>query len=158
MRSEGINTKNGFFPAALRLCVLALFYALRLCAQPIHFTAFDIFVDSGNVPLAAYQLEFSGPAAQVRITGIEGGEHEAYKTPPFYDPRAIQQERVILAAFNPAPERKLPSGKTRVATIHLQYFGAAKPECSLKFHTAADVDGKAIRVKTTFTERSHEYQ
>lgn len=154
--ASSFNAKKTLFSASLRLCVFALFFALRVSAEQIHFTTFDIFVDSGNAPLAAYQLEFSGPTDQVRITGIEGGEHEAYKIPPFYDPKAMQQERVILAAFNARPEAKLPSGKTRVATIHLQYVGSAKPECSLKFHTAADPNGKAIRVKTTFSERSYE--
>jgi hypothetical protein len=133
--------------------MLLLLFATQLPAQQIHFAAFDIFVDSKNVPLAAYQLEFSGPAKDVRITGIEGGEHEAFNTPPFYDPKAIQQERVILAAFNSAPTAKLPTGKTRVATIHLQFTGSQPPDFALKLHTAADSEGKSITTKATFTQR-----
>jgi len=151
--------------ASLRLCAFALkphwttyglmlvLFAMRLSAQQVHFAAFDIFVDSKNVPLAAYQLEFSSPAKDVSITGIEGGEHEAFKTPPFYDPKAIQQERVILAAFNSAPASKLPTGKIRVATIHLQFKGPQKPDFVLKPQTAADPAGKSISIKTSFTER-----
>ena len=156
-----MSTLN-LFSASLRLCVSALkpccylmllFLAAQLSAQQLHFAAFDIFVESKNVPLAAYQLEFSGPADHVRITGIEGGQHEAFKTPPFYDPKAIQQERVILAAFNEAPATKLPTGKTRVATIHLQFTGPQRPDFSLKLHTAADSEGKSISTKATFTQR-----
>jgi len=134
------------------LCTL-LFVALGLGAQQVHFTAVDIFVDSPNAPLAAYQLEFVAHGNQVRIAGIEGGEHDAFKTPPFYDPKAMQQERVILAALNAAQPGKLPTGKTRVATVHLQFAGPQPPTFSLKLQTAADSEGTIISVQTTFTER-----
>jgi hypothetical protein len=137
-----------------RLVLLLLLFAMPLRAQQVHFTAVDIYVDSKNVALAAYQLEFSGQGDRVRIAGIEGGEHNAFKIPPFYDPKAMQQERVILAAFNTAQATKLPSGSTRVATVHLQYSGAQPPTFSLKLHTASNSEGKEISVKTTFTERS----
>jgi len=134
------------------LCMLLLL-AMSLGAQQVHFTAVDIYVESKDAPLAAYQLEFVGHGNQVRIAGIEGGEHDAFKTPPFYDPKAMQQERVILAAFNTAQPTKLPLGRTRVATVHLQYAGPQPPTFSLKLNTAADSEGSAISVQTTFTER-----
>ena len=134
------------------ICILLLL-ALSLGAQQVHFTAVDIYVDSQNNPLAAYQLEFSGRGTQVRIAGIEGGEHDAFKAPPFYDPKAIQQERVILAAFNTASASKLPIGKTRVATVHLQFAGPQPPTFFLKLHTASDSEGNTISIRTTFTER-----
>jgi hypothetical protein len=135
-----------------RLLLILLLFAMCLPAQQVRFTAVDIYVDSSNTPLAAYQLEFHGEGNQMRIAGVEGGEHEAFKVPPFYDPKAMQQERVILAAFNTS--HKLPSGSTRVATIHLQYAGAQPPAFSLKLHTASDSNGREISVKTTFTLRS----
>ena len=141
---------------ALWFCLLLVLALHGAEPRPVHFTAFDIFVDSQRAPLAAYQLEFSGPARQVRITGIEGGEHAAFRIPPFYDPKAMQQERVILAAFNSGSREKLPMGKTRVATIHLQFTGAQKPEFSLKPHTAADAEGKSISSHMTFEERSYQ--
>jgi hypothetical protein len=136
----------------IRFCLFVLL-AMRLSAQQVHFAAYDIFVDSKNVPLAAYQIEFAGPAKQVTITGIEGGEHDAFKTPPFYDPKAIQQERVILAAFNSAAPSKLPTGKIRVATIHLQFKGPQRPDFVLTPHIAAGPEGKSISIKTSFIER-----
>jgi hypothetical protein len=146
-----------FSSASLRLCVFAfLFMALSVAAQQAHFAAYDIYVDSKNVPLAAYQLEFSSVAEQVKITGIEGGEHEAFKQPPFYDPKAIQQERVILAAFNTESASKLPTGKTRVATVHVQFKGPQPPSFSLKLQTAADPEGKSISTKASFNQRGYE--
>ena len=137
-----------------RLLLILLLFAMGLPAQQVRFSAIDIYVDSANTPLAAYQLEFTGQGSHVRIAGIEGGAHDAFKIPPFYDPKAMQQERVILAAFNTAPTTQLPTGSTRVATIHLQYSGPQPPTFSLKLHTASDSNGKEISVKTTFTPRS----
>jgi hypothetical protein len=138
-----------------RLICIFLLIASRLCAGQVNFTAFDIFIDSHGVPLAAYQLEFSGPADKVRITGIEGGEHEAFNVPPSYDPKAMQHERVIIAAFNAAPETQLPTGKTRVATIHLQFTGTEPPKFSLKLHTASDSEGNVISTTATFLQRGN---
>ena len=137
-----------------RLLLILLLFAMYLPAQQVRFTAIDIYVDSNSTPLAAYQLEFHGEGNQVRIAGIEGGAHEAFKIPPFYDPKAMQQERVILAAFNTAQAAQLPTGNIRVATVHLQYSGPQPPTFSLKLHTASDSNGKEISVKTTFTPRS----
>ena len=134
------------------ICILLLL-TMSLGAQQTHFAAVDIFVDSKDSPLAAYQLEFSGRGTQMRIAGIEGGEHDAFKAPPFYDPKAMQQERVILAAFNASTANKLPTGKTRVATVHLQFAGAQLPTFSLKPHTASDSKGNEISVEITFTQK-----
>ncbi len=121
--------------------------------QTVRFQAVDIFVDSKEVPLAAYQLAFSVKSGDARVVGVEGGEHPAFKDAPFYDPKAIQQERVIVAAFNTAASDKLPSGKTRVATIHLQILGESPPQYALTLQAAATVDGGKIAAEVTFEER-----
>jgi hypothetical protein len=117
------------------------------------FSTVDIYVDSKSTPLAAYQLEFSGTNGIARIVGIEGGEHPAFRQPPFYDPKAIQHERVIIAAFSTDSPDKLPAGKTRVATIHLQLLGEDRPGFELKLRTAADSQGTRISVEASFEER-----
>jgi len=121
--------------------------------QTVRFQAVDIFVDSKEVPLAAYQLAFSVKSGDARVVGVEGGEHPAFKDAPFYDPKAIQQERVIVAAFNTAASDKLPSGKTRVATIHLQILSEPPPQYALTLQAAATVDGGKIAAEVTFEER-----
>ncbi len=117
------------------------------------FRAVDIYLDSKSSPLAAYQLEFSITNGFARIVGIEGGESPAFRQPPFYDPKAIQHERVILAAFSTDSLANLPHGKTRVATIHLECADTQQLQAELKLHIAAESDGARIFGETDFKER-----
>ena len=133
-----------------------------LLAQPattketVRFQAVDIFIDSKETPLAAYQLEFLVKTGDAKVVGVEGGEHPAFKVAPFYDPKAIQHERVIIAAFNTTSGDKLPQGRTRVATIHLQVTGERNPDYAVKLEAAATLEGRKIVVETTYEERKPE--
>ena len=133
-----------------------------LLAQPaatketIRFQAVDIFIDSKDTPLAAYQLEFLVKTGDAKVVGVEGGEHSAFRGAPFYDSKAIQHERVIIAAFNTTSADKLPKGKTRVATIHLQITGEQKPDCVVRLETAATLDGRKIVAEIIYEERRPE--
>lgn len=139
------------------LCVMLS--ALVLSSQEvqptntIRFRAVDVFVDSKDKPLAAYQLEFTATGGDAKIVGIEGGDHVAFKPAPFYDPKAMQHERVIVGAFSTAVADKLPTGKTRVATIHLQTTGEQTVRYEVTIKTAATTNGKKITVTTTAEER-----
>jgi hypothetical protein len=93
----------------------------------VRFETLDVFVDSGAVPLAAYQLEVRADTksedarAQVKLVGVEGGDRGAFEEPPRYDPEALLRgERIILAAYSLLDKDQLPTGKTRVARIHVQ--------------------------------------
>jgi len=119
----------------------------------VRFRAVDIFLDSKDSPLAAYQLEFSVTNGAAKIVGIEGGEHPAFAGPPFYDPKAMQHERVIIAAFSTNAMSDLPKGKARVATIHIQISGVAEPEFKLRLQVAADSNGNKIPAEATVKER-----
>ena len=140
------------------ICVLA---APLFAQQPADeegrgsFRVVDIYVDSKGAPLAAYQLRLSITNAGVKIVGIEGGEHPAFREPPVFDPKAMQHERVIIAAFNTGPSDELPKGKTRVATIHVQTMGDDALQCTLKVQTAANPDGKKIAIEATSEERKN---
>jgi hypothetical protein len=114
----------------------------------VSFEALDIYVDSGAAVLGAYQLELKADAAQAKVVGIEGGErHRPYEQAPYYDPAAQNEdqlrERIVLAAFSTAAE--LPTGRTRVARIHVQVTGGAKYEAVLT--AAAEREGKRIEAK-----------
>jgi hypothetical protein len=145
--------------AVFLLAILAM-WAQEAVRSPVaaqvqsRFGAFDLFVDSGDRALAAYQIEFIATSGDVKIAGIEGGEHAAFHQPPYYDPRAIQHERAILAGFNMASSDKLPRGRTRVATIHVRIGNEREPKFELKLHTAATSDGQPISVQTSFKERN----
>lgn len=121
--------------------------------EDTRFVAVDIFVDSQDKPLAAYQLEFSVTNSAAKIVGIEGGEHAAFGKPPFYDPKAMQRERVIIAAFSTEPADKLPVGKTRVATIHLLVSGRGELKLQTYLQTAANSDGSKTAAETSATEK-----
>lgn len=112
--------------------------------QPrVRFAPLHIYVDSGSRPLAAYQFELKAAAGQVKIVGVEGGEHKAFEEPPYYDKAALyKSNRIIIAAFNTGHE--LPKGRTRIATIHLQITGDIEPDYELNLTVAADADGKEI--------------
>lgn len=146
----------------LTLLTLLLRPATLCAQQPANeegrsrFSAVDIYVDSKSAPLAAYQIEFSATNGVAKIVGIEGGDSAAFHEPPFYDTKAIQHERVIIAAFNTAAPDKLPSGRTRIATIHLQIVGDGQPQYELKLQVAANPDGNRISADASFEERKSE--
>lgn len=117
------------------------------------FGVVDVFVDSQGESLAAYQFEFKSETGHVKLVGIEGGDAEPFKTPPYYDPAAMGQGRVILAAFS--TDGGLPHGRSRVARLHVMIDGLAENE-SPKYVTtldvAADGEGRSIKGATATAE------
>jgi len=114
----------------------------------VRFAPLHIYIDSGNSSLAAYQFELKAAAGQIKIVGVEGGQHKAFKEAPYYDPAALANDRIIIAAFNTG--RDLPTDRTRIATIHLQIIGDTEPQYELKLAVAADSDAKEIPAEITF--------
>jgi len=119
-------------------------------APAVRFEAVDVYIDSAERPLAAYQFEFAAETGEIKIVGVEGGEHEAFKHPPYYDPAALSNDRIIIAAFNTG--QNLPSGRTRVARIHLQVTGAVGPEYVIIVSAAATSDGEKIPARGTIAQ------
>ena len=117
--------------------------------QPgVRFAPLHIYIDSGNEGLAAFQFELKAVTGQVKIVGVESGDHAAFKQPPYYDPAALANDRIIVAAFNTG--RDLPSGRSRITTIHLQIIGDIQPEYELDLIVAANADGENVPAKITF--------
>jgi hypothetical protein len=119
-------------------------------ATPVRFEAVEIYIDSKDEALAAYQFELSTKAGEIAIVGVEGGEHPAFKEPPYYDPAALSNDRIIIAAFNTGKD--LPKGRTRVATIHLQLTGETEPEYVLELDVAASASGNRIAANISLAE------
>jgi hypothetical protein len=122
---------------AAALC-MALAPAQDAARDAVRFGYIDAFVDAGGTPLAAYQLELSAPRDRVKIVGIEGGEHTAFKEPPYYDPAAMEHERVVIGAFCLGEE--LPHGAARVARVHVQVTGEGGIEWETKLVAAATAE------------------
>jgi hypothetical protein len=117
--------------------------------QKVRFASLHIYLDSENHALAAYQFELKATAGQIKIVGIENGEHPAFKEePPYYDPAAMANDRIIIAAFSTGKD--LPKGRTRIASIQLQIIGDVEPEYALKLTIVGDADGNEIPAKITY--------
>lgn len=121
----------------------------------IRFETVDVFVDSGPASLAAWQLTIAPrtrDGAEVTLVGIEGGEHAAFSKPAYYDPAALSPAggggggRVVLAAYSTGKE--LPTGRTRVARLHVMVeggrAGGSETEFNVTLTVAADSQGRAI--------------
>ncbi len=106
------------------------------------FEAIDVVVDAGAEPLGAYQVEIRASGA--KLVGVEGGDG-VYAAAPYYDPAALHEggagERIVLAAFSTAEQ--LPSGRVRVARLHVQADGEAKYRVNVMAAGAAD--GRRIK-------------
>ncbi len=119
------------------------------------FESMDILVDSKEVALGAWQVDVTTSGGTAKIVGIEGGEHEAYREPPFYDPKALLEptERVVLAAFRASGD--LPKGRTRVARVHFFIEEAVPVSYQARLIASGDADGKSIEA-TVHLSRTEE--
>ena len=133
----------------LPLLMLAVSMSGASSAPVARFRTVDIFIDPHNKPLAAYQIEFTGESDSVKLVGIEGGEHPAFKDPPYYDPKAMMQNRVILAALNAGDD--LPATRTRLARLHLQITGE-HDHFRTRLIVAATSDGSHIAADVSTEE------
>ena len=125
----------------------------ELAQTGVRFAAVDVYIDSGETPLAAFQFELNAGNADVKIVGVEGGEHPAFARPPYYDPKALHDEgRIIIAAFNTGDD--LPTGQTRIARIHVRIIGEQQPEYGVELIVAASPAADEIDATTTIKERS----
>src|SRR4051794_364995 len=145
-RSRSVVLWIRVFAVLLFHAVASSVFAQAIPAEQktVRFCTVDIYLDSGTAALAAYQVEFSVTNGMGKIVGIEGAEHAAFRNAPHYDPKAIQNERAIMGAFSLLPPASLPSGRTRVATVHLMINGNAAAQYELKVQAAADAQGNKV--------------
>jgi hypothetical protein len=127
--------------------LLALIACGNAAAEPVTFRPVDVYVDAGERPLAAYQVEVVARGATV--AGVEGGDAGAFAEPPHYDPAALQGGRIILAAFNTGTD--LPRGRTRVATLHMRESGPA--EYQIRLMAAASAAGQRVEATASVEPR-----
>jgi hypothetical protein len=124
--------------------------------QPKPSRTFDVvhvYLDVADAALAAYQIDVGAATGEVTVVGVEGGEHPEFATPPYYDDKAIQNERVVIGAFSTADAGTLPTGRVRVATIHVQLKGEDVTfESDLQ--VVATVGGKSIEAEVSLVRGS----
>lgn len=118
----------------------------------VRFATIDVFVDSPE-PLAAWQFELTDTAGAMTVVGVENGASPAFPEAPHFDLAAVQQGRadhIIVADYSLADRAVLPTGRTRIATIHVQLAGAVAPDLALDLIAAGNADGQPIRVEANF--------
>lgn len=101
------------------------------------FETLDVFLDADR-PVAAYQVEVVVREGESSIVGVEGGE-APFDEPPYYDPAALTQGRIILASFD--TRATISAGRHRVASLHVREVGAAA-SYDVRLTVAADIDGQ----------------
>lgn len=131
---------------------LALIAQSRAISQPrveYHMAVVKITIDSGDAPLGAYQFQIRDPNDEVQFVGVENGEHPAYRKAPYYDSKEMSRSnRLIVAAYSIADD--LPTGPTRVATIHVVYTKPNAPELIVDLVTTTDANGNEIPARIQF--------
>ena len=120
----------------------------------VRFLVMDVYADAGTSALAAYQVEVMATNGLVKIVGVEGGEPAAFRAAPYYDPAAMQSERVVLGAFSLANPDQLPRGQVRIASLHCQVSGPVKPGFVANVTAAATHGGQPIPIRIAVQERS----
>ena len=108
------------------------------------FVPVDIFLDSPQ-PVAAWQFELQDRNAAMKVVGVENGDSDAFQRAPYYDRDAVQRgdvDRIVVADYSLAEESELPSGRVRVATVHIMLVRDADFELTLV--TANTADGRPI--------------
>ena len=116
------------------------------------FTTLDIYVESTE-PLAAWQFEVREASGRMRVVGVENGETAAFGEAPYYDLTAVAQgaaDRVVVADYSMLPATELPTGRNRLATIHIQLEGTAEPDYVLNLMAAGGADGEPIQAFVDF--------
>ncbi len=130
-----------YFYIFLILCGLCISPLLADKSETIKFIPLHVYIDSGSQPLAAYQFELNA-SDNVKIVGIEGGQHPSFNSPPYYDTKAIMNQRIIIADYS--TNQDLPTGKSRIATLHLQVSDTQTPYFETQLTIAGNENGQPI--------------
>ena len=142
----------------LRLIIFLIAVALSpiALAQDVRFAAVDVFLDSDE-PIAAWQFELTDRSGTMKVVGVEQGESAAFERVPYYDREAVrrgQADRIIVADYSLADADELPSGKSRIATIHLMLSGDSDADFNLQLVTATTYDGEVMDARISLAVRT----
>ena len=126
--------------------------------QSPRFVPLEVQLDSSE-PVAAWQFELEDRQAVTKVVGVENGGHPAFRTAPYYDRTAVAQgdtSRIVVADYSLADADQLPSGRFRLATLHLMVRG--EPDFELRLMTATTSEGGAIDASISLAETSTDPQ
>lgn len=132
----------------LAVVVAGLLSVAAIGQAKARFVPVEVFLDSPE-PVAAWQFELKDRNASMTVVGVENGGSDAFQRAPYYDREAVtrgEADRIVVADYSLAEESELPTGRVRVATVHLMLEGEADFELDLV--TANSADGRRIEAAT----------
>ena len=147
MRNRLVGTLLG-----VAVSVVALAAWPQAADSDVRFAALEIFVET-NEPLAAWQFELRESAGSMRVVGVENGDSAAFGDAPYYDLEAVMggtADRIIVADYSLRPPGELPTGRSRIATIHVQLEGTTAPDYVLNLVAAGGAGGEPIQASIDF--------
>ena len=118
----------------------------------VRFAAIDVYLETEE-PLAAWQFELDERAGAMAVVGIENGDSAAFAGTPYYDRAAVDSglaDRIIVADYSLGESDVLPSGRTRVATVHVRLDANANPDFDLRLIAAGNAEGRPIAAEARY--------
>ena len=151
-----MNARDARLLICLFLSIAAWFGASQANGTKVRFAALDVHLESAE-PVAAWQFELSEAGGRMRVVGVENGDSPAFGKAPYYDRKAVNDgraDRIIVADFTLRPRAELPTGKVRIATVHVRLTGDARPDYVLRLVTAGNATGKSVPASIYLNARS----
>lgn len=145
---------------ALVLLSLGTFGHTYADEHGFRFAAVDVYLDSAE-PVAAWQFELGDRNGIMKVVGVEQGDSPAYARAPYYDREAVrlgEADRIIVADYSLADVVELPSGRVRVATVHLMLSGGDDADFNVFLVTATTYDGVVTDARISFDVRTGSQQ
>lgn len=130
---------------AIVIAALSVTGGNAAAADTVTFATLDVYIDSPR-PFAAWQFRLSDRNHAMTIVGVENGDSDAFPDAPWYDRDAVADgtaDRLIVADFSLVGEVRLPSGRTRVATLHVMLDAERAPDYQLELVTVTSADGSS---------------
>ena len=116
------------------------------------FAAIDIYLHSQQ-PVAAWQFRLASRRGVMKVVGVERGDSAAFPRAPYYDREAVRlgtADRIVVADYSLANNARLPSGRTRLATVHLMLSAAGHQDLNLDLVTATTRGGRRAEAQISF--------
>lgn len=138
------------------ICACLCFASSALAESDLRFASVDIYLETSE-PVAAWQFELSGKYGKMKVVGVEGGESAAYQRAPYYDREAVrlgEADRIVVADYSLADIDELPSGRTRITTIHLMLDSEDDEDIESTLITATTYDGRVIDASISLVLRT----
>ncbi len=140
------------------LVTLSIWLAAAAQAAP-RFEAVDVYIDAAQ-PVAAWQFELGGTGGRMTVVGVENGDSAAFGDAPYYDRTAVdggRADRIVVAAFSLAPPSELPSGRVRIATVHVMTDGG-DVDYPVRLIIATTHDGQPIDASISLTKKGVKHE